>query len=88
MGEIIAVAHLLGHEIPESFADRMLEVTRSMGAYRPSSMIDFLEGHAVEVESIWGEPLRRARKAGFDAGRLELLYLLMRHLVASRDATD
>lgn len=88
MDETIAAARLLGHEIPPSFADKMLEVTRSMGAYRPSSMIDYLEGREVEVESIWGEPLRRAQSQGAQAGRLEVLYHLLRHLVASRGATD
>jgi 2-dehydropantoate 2-reductase len=85
MSETLGIARALGHRIPASFADTMVDVTRSMGAYRPSSMIDFLEGRAVEIESIWGEPLRAARGAGFEAGRLEMLYHLLRHLVASDD---
>ena len=30
-----------------------------MGPYRPSSLIDFLDGQPVEVDAIWGEPLGR-----------------------------
>ena len=45
-----------------------------MGAYKPSSLIDFLAGREVEVEAIWGEPARRARAAGVALPRLEALY--------------
>jgi len=31
-----------------------------MRGYRPSSMIDYVEGQEVEVDAIWREPLRRA----------------------------
>ena len=55
-----------------------------MGAYLPSSMIDFVAGRDVEVEAIWGEPWRRASAAGVDAGRLEMIYHLIRSAVAKR----
>ncbi len=45
-----------------------------MGPYQPSSLVDYLAGREVEVESIWGEPLRRARAAGVDMPRLASLY--------------
>jgi 2-dehydropantoate 2-reductase len=45
-----------------------------MGAYQPSSLVDFLAGREVEVESIWGEPLRRAEAAGIGVPRLAELY--------------
>jgi 2-dehydropantoate 2-reductase len=79
MGEIIGISCALGHSLPESLVDDQIKATRTMSAYRPSSMIDFQEGRDVEVEAIWGAPLRRARAAGLDAGRLETLY----HLIAS-----
>ena len=55
-----------------------------MGAYRPSSLIDYIEGREVEVESIWGEPLRRAQKAGAAVPRLEMLYALLKRLTSVR----
>jgi 2-dehydropantoate 2-reductase len=55
-----------------------------MSAYRPSSMIDFVEGRDVEVEAIWGEPWRRAVSAGAEAGRLDMIYHLIRTAVESR----
>ena len=88
MEEVIAAAGALGHQIPNAFIETMIEVTHAMGDYRPSSMIDFLEGREVEVESIWGEPFRLGHQAGVELGRLGFLYRLIRHLVASRGATS
>ncbi|MGB0744308.1 MAG: 2-dehydropantoate 2-reductase, partial [Opitutales bacterium] len=64
MEEIQAAAGSLGHEISDSFLQGQFDVTEKMGAYQPSSLIDYLDGRPVEVESIWGEPLRRGRALG------------------------
>ena len=45
-----------------------------MGPYKPSSLIDFLAGKTVEIESIWGEPLKRGKKMGLLMPELERLY--------------
>ena len=37
-------------------------------------MIDFMEGREVELESIWGEPLRRAKAAGVETPLTDKLY--------------
>jgi 2-dehydropantoate 2-reductase len=73
-------ARRLGHHIPDEFADFQIERSGTMGAYRPSSMIDWESGRAVEVEAIWGEPLRQGRAAGAAMPRLGLLYSLLRRL--------
>ena len=74
MDEIAAAARHFGHEIPESFIQSQIAITPGMGAYRPSSLVDFLAGREVEVEAIWGEPLRRAQAAGLAMPRLAALY--------------
>lgn len=74
MAEVIDAAAKLGHVIPREFIDHQVEITRPMGPYKPSSLIDFLAGREVEVEAIWGEPLRRAKAAGAQMPRLESLY--------------
>ena len=51
-----------------------------MGAYKPSSLIDWELGRPVEVEAIWGEPLRQGIAAGAAMPRLEMLYRLLRRL--------
>jgi len=74
MGEVQSAAAAFGFSIPDDFLEQMIDVTRRMGAYKPSSMVDFLAGRSVEVEAIWGEPLRRARAAGVAMPRLSALY--------------
>ncbi|MFC4992987.1 2-dehydropantoate 2-reductase [Rubritalea tangerina] len=73
MAEVIAVAAALGHAIPESFIDHQVAITLPMGPYRPSSMIDYVEGRAVEFEAIWQIPLQVARDAGVSVPEMEEL---------------
>ena len=74
MAEVVSIAGALGYEIPAEFIDDQIEITGPMGAYRPSSMIDFMEGREVELESIWGEPMRRAKVAGVETPLTDTLY--------------
>ena len=78
MREIIETAGKLGHEIPLSLIETMIERTRTMAGYKPSSLVDFLAGREVELDTIWGEPLHRARIAGIMMPRLEELYRELR----------
>jgi 2-dehydropantoate 2-reductase len=80
MNEIQAAARRLGHEIPDNYLDHQFVRTSKMGQYRPSSLVDFQEGRAVEVEPIWGEPCRRGQQAGEPMPRLEMLYELLASL--------
>ena len=80
MSEIIVVANRLGHRIGEDFAEEMVVRSRTMGAYRPSSLLDFEAGRDVEVEAIWGEPWRQASAAGADVPRMEMLYALLKRI--------
>ena len=74
MAEVQAASALCGHEIADSFLQGQFDVTETMGAYRPSSLIDYLDGRAVEVEAIFGEPLRRGQALGLEMPELALLY--------------
>lgn len=74
MDETIAAANALGHAIEPAYADHQIERTYPMGDYKPSTLIDWWEGNELEIEPIWGEPLRRAQKAGVAVPHLETLY--------------
>lgn len=74
MEEVQAAAHAEGKEIPRRHLGQQLEATRRMGAYQPSSLIDFREGRPVEVEALWGIPLRRGKMNGVKMPELEKLY--------------
>lgn len=63
MLEVIHTAAKLGHVIPESLADKMIERTRAMGTYRASTLVDFERGQPLELESLFLEPLRQAQQA-------------------------
>ena len=80
MDEALDAARRLGHEIPDEFADWQIERSYRMGAYKPSSMIDWLARRPVEVEAIWGEPWRQGVAAGASMARLETLYRLLKKL--------
>jgi len=73
MKEVQSVAAALGYEIEDAFLEQQVSVTRTMKAYRPSSMIDYVEGREVEVDAIWREPYRRALKLGVPVPEIERL---------------
>ena len=74
MNEVAAAARHFGHEVTEAFIQSQIDVTPPMGAYQPSSLVDYRAGRPVEVEAIWGEPLRRAQAAGLAVPRLQELH--------------
>lgn len=57
----------------DAVARSMFDRTATMGAYRPSTAIDFAEGRPMEWNAIFGEPLRRARSLGVPTPYLALL---------------
>lgn len=83
MNEIRSAAAAYDHTIPDAFLQRQFDLTRKMGAYKPSSLIDYLEKKPLEVEPIWGEPLRRAQARNVPTPKLEMLY----QLIASQSST-
>jgi 2-dehydropantoate 2-reductase len=82
MEEIAAAARHFGYEITPAFIQSQIDVTPPMGPYKPSSLVDYLAGREVEVEAIWGEPLRRAQQAGLAMPLLTGLYTRLRELTA------
>ena len=84
MTETIAAASALGHPLEDSLIDFNVERTRPMGAYRTSSMIDFVEGRDVEVGPIWREPLHRGSAAGVTMPHLEKLLGRIEARIATR----
>ena len=75
MFEVVAAAQaVVGHTIPASFVETMLNNTRNMDAYKPSMMIDRELGRPLEVEAIYGEPVRRAEAAAALVPKMRMLY--------------
>lgn len=81
MEEVRTAAALAGHPISDKFIESQFTVTERMGAYKPSSLIDYLAKKPVELESIWGEPLRRGQALGASMPELEKLYVELKALL-------
>lgn len=80
MSEVIAAARAFGFDVPDAFAELLIERTRTMGAYRASTLLDFERGHPMELQSLFLEPLRQARLAGVDMPRLSVLCAVLQNL--------
>jgi 2-dehydropantoate 2-reductase len=80
MNEVIAAANALGHALAPGLAEQMIERTRTMGAYKASTLLDFERGQPLELESLFLEPLRQAHQAGVATPRLAVLGEILRRL--------
>jgi 2-dehydropantoate 2-reductase len=55
----------------------MLKTTAGMGAYRPSMMIDRLQGSPLELAAIYAQPLQQATRSNTPMPRVAMLYALL-----------
>ena len=74
MREIQQAAHGYGIIIEDQFLEKQFSLTEPMGKYKPSSLIDYLAQKPVEVEAIWGEPLRKGILKRVNMPELKKLY--------------
>ncbi|MFL6513630.1 MAG: 2-dehydropantoate 2-reductase [Chthoniobacterales bacterium] len=80
MHEVIAGANRCGFQLETSAVEEQMRRTRTMGKYKPSTLVDFENGKPLEIEAIWGEPLRRALAAGAEMPRLLQMYAALKSL--------
>jgi 2-dehydropantoate 2-reductase len=84
MLEVQKGAAAYGIEIEDAFIDRQFELTEPMGAYKPSSLLDYLKGKPVELNAIWGEALKRGQSKGVNMPELNLLLTQLEEGVSSK----
>ena len=80
IGEVVQAARALGHALEDGIAETQIQRTLTMGAYKPSTLIDFERGQELELEAVFFEPLRQARNAGVSTPRLENLTRVLQQL--------
>lgn len=80
MQEVREGAASCGRTIDGSFIDRMITDTEAMVPYRTSMKLDYDLGRPLELEAIYGNPLRAARERGTDLRRMDTLYRQLRFL--------
>jgi 2-dehydropantoate 2-reductase len=85
MNEVVVGAESCGYNLPMDVVLEQIKRTETIGAYKPSTLLDLEAGRALEVEAIWGEPLRRAQAQGAVMPRLEQLYTHLKSLDALRE---
>jgi len=74
MKEVQAGAASQGRDIPNAYLEEMMTFTDAMVSYMPSMMLDARHHRPMEVESIYGEPVRTAMNNGVHLIRTETLY--------------
>ena len=80
MDEVIAAANKCGHALPADAWREHIKRSDNMGGYKPSTLQDWEAGKPLEIEAIWGEPVRRAAAAGGQMPRTEMIYELLKQL--------
>ena len=74
MKEVIEGAGACGYAVEERLIDEMVEASQSMIPYRPSMKIDFDEHRPMEIDAIYGVPIRMVEQAGKKMFLVEMLY--------------
>jgi 2-dehydropantoate 2-reductase len=85
MDEVIAAANKCGHALPSDAWREHMNRTETMGAYKPSTLQDWESRRPLEIEPIWGEPLRRTVAAGGQMPGTEMIYAVLKKLDQTRE---
>jgi 2-dehydropantoate 2-reductase len=84
MEEVITAANKCGHPLDEDAWREHIKRSEKMTGYKPSTLQDWEAGKPLEIEAIWGEPVRRAIAAGGQMPRTEMIYELLKALDRAR----
>jgi 2-dehydropantoate 2-reductase len=85
IADVIAAAGACGKPIDSTFGQKMIDNTFKMVPYMPSIKLDFDRGKPMETEAIFGNPLRAAQKAGYEARYIESLYRILKFMEKRQD---
>jgi 2-dehydropantoate 2-reductase len=84
MYEVAAGAKSFGRIISDSFISTLLNYTMTMTPYRTSMKIDYDEHRPLEVEAIFGNPLRKAQAVGVNLPQISCVYQQLKFLDSKR----
>lgn len=74
MEEVSESAKACGIDVGRKHIEKMIADTRVMVPYASSMLLDFQNRRPMEVEAIFGNPLRAAIAAGYHPRKIEMLY--------------
>ncbi|MCG8648294.1 MAG: putative 2-dehydropantoate 2-reductase [Pirellulales bacterium] len=81
--EVHGGAACCGIEMPAEMMTKTIDNTRTMVPYDSSMRLDYLSGRPMEIESIFGNPLRAVAARGGSMPRVEMLYRQLQFLDAA-----
>ena len=73
MLDVLECADSMGRDIPQSFAEMMMDRTDAMVPYKPSMKLDYDNKREMEIEAIYSKAWELANNNGFDACRIRML---------------
>lgn len=82
MQEVVTGATACGRRISNSFVEKMRDYTVKTKPYRTSMKIDYDEMRSLEIETMFGNPLRAAQAAGVNLPKISMLYQQLKFLDA------
>ena len=82
--DVADAASACNKPVDSSFQKKMIDNTVCMVPYIPSIKLDYDRGKPLEIEAIFGNPLRAAQKAGYAAPYIEFIYRTLGFLDRSR----
>jgi 2-dehydropantoate 2-reductase len=77
MNEVITAANKCGYALPNDAWQEHIKRSETMSGYKPSTLQDWEAGKPLEIEAIWGQPVRRAAACGGKMPLTEMIYLLL-----------
>jgi 2-dehydropantoate 2-reductase len=87
MLEVIAGAQACKVDIPELFADELLEFTGKMHPYAPSMKLDYDFGRPLEIHYIYENPVDTAKAAGYYMSTVDVLAKQLLFMAGENRAT-
>ncbi|KAK3945658.1 ketopantoate reductase PanE/ApbA-domain-containing protein [Diplogelasinospora grovesii] len=85
-----ATPKILGRKFPDHLAqpEKILKSTERNVGSKPSMLLDWETGRAMELEVILGNPVRIARNKGVELPRMESMYALLKSAQATREERE
>jgi 2-dehydropantoate 2-reductase len=80
MREVVESAAASGISLPPDHIAQTLEYTRQMVPYASSMLLDYRAKRPLELEAIFGTPIRTAKSFGYQPVRIEMLYQQLSYL--------
>ncbi len=84
MKDVQQAAKASGCTVSDEHLNKMLRDTEKMVPYDSSMRLDYLANRPMEIETIFGNPLRAAQRGGYSAPLIQMIYNQLKFLSSQR----